>query len=176
MSVGKTFGTHLDDLDKIRTAYPIATKLDRCIFNDFFRKISNPFFLSRIFYLPYIRNGWSNWCETKRKWVNWMLCWLGYLWPWPLTLAVYLEFSRSNRIAEMRGTIVIQRKGRESIGRPDVKHDENKSTGCCADRGTFDLDLWPLIFKVKLYIGNGGTNGTVVDRTPWCETPRKWVD
>ena len=25
-----------------------------------------------------------NWCET-RKWVNWILQWLGYLWPWPLT-------------------------------------------------------------------------------------------
>ena len=26
------------------------------------------------------------WCETLRKWVNWMLRWLGYLWPRPLTL------------------------------------------------------------------------------------------
>ena len=24
--------------------------------------------------------------ETLRKWVNWTLHWLGYLWPWPLTL------------------------------------------------------------------------------------------
>ena len=26
------------------------------------------------------------WCQTLRKWVNWVLCWLGCLWPWPLTL------------------------------------------------------------------------------------------
>ena len=26
------------------------------------------------------------WCETLRKWVNWTLRWLGYLWPWILTL------------------------------------------------------------------------------------------
>ena len=69
---------------------------------------------------------------TKRKWVNWMLCWLGYLWPWPLTL-------------------------------------------------TIGLDLWPWIFKVRLYLGIGrpdyhGMKGTGVDRMPWCETLRKWVN
>ena len=37
-------------------------------------------------YLPYLRNGWSNWCETKRNWVNRMLRWIGYLWPWPWPL------------------------------------------------------------------------------------------
>ena len=26
------------------------------------------------------------WCETLRKLVNRTLCWLGYLWPWPLIL------------------------------------------------------------------------------------------
>ena len=26
------------------------------------------------------------WCETLRKWVNWMLRWLGYIWPWPLNM------------------------------------------------------------------------------------------
>ena len=46
---------------------------------------------------------------------------------------------------------------------------------------TFDLDLWPWIFKVKLYLGNGRpdchwTKGTAVDRMPWCETVRKWVN
>ena len=45
---------------------------------------------------------------------------------------------------------------------------------------TFHLDLWPWIFKVKLYLGNGspdchGTKGTGVDRMPWCGTLRKWV-
>ena len=45
----------------------------------------------------------------------------------------------------------------------------------------FDLDLWPWIFKVKLYLGNGkpdchGMKGTGVDRMPWCGTLRKWVN
>ena len=84
------------------------------------------------FYLPYLRNGWANWCQAKSKWANWMLRCIGYLWPWHLTL-------------------------------------------------TFDLDLWPWIFKVKLYLGNGrsdchGTKGTGVDRMPWCETLREWVN
>ena len=39
----------------------------------------------------------------------------------------------------------------------------------------FDLDLWPWIFKVKLYLGNGRPNchrtkGMGVNRMPWCET------
>ena len=29
-------------------------------------------------------------CETLRKWVNWMLRWLGYLWPWPWIFIVKL--------------------------------------------------------------------------------------
>ena len=46
---------------------------------------------------------------------------------------------------------------------------------------TFDLGLWPWIFEVKLYIGNGrpnchGTKGRGVNRMPWCETLRKWVN
>ena len=61
------------------------------------------------------------------------------------------------------------------VGPIDVKQKGNKSTGCCADWGTFDLDLWPWIFKVKLYLGNGRpdyhvTKGMGVDRMPWCET------
>ena len=70
--------------------------------------------------------GWSNWCEAKRQWFNWMLTRV------PLTL-------------------------------------------------TFDVDLSPWIFKVKLYLRNGrpdchGTKGKGVDRMPWCETLRKWVN
>ena len=91
-----------------------------------------------------------------------------------------LEFSRSNCISGMGGPIVMERKGRESIGCPDVKRYGNESTGRCANWGTFDLDPWPWIFMVKLYLGNGrpdchGTKGTGVDRMPWCETLRKWV-
>ena len=40
---------------------------------------------------------------------------------------------------------------------------------------TFELELWPWIFKVKLYLGNGrrdchGMKGTGVDSVPWCKT------
>ena len=41
----------------------------------------------------------------------------------------------------MGGPIVMEWKGRESIGCPDVKHYGNESTGCCADWGTFDLEF-----------------------------------
>ena len=126
---------------KVRTAHPINPKLDTYIsltmfstwfnfevilsktfFCEFLHKISNAFLLSRAFYLPYLRNGWSNWCETNRKWVNWVLRWLGCLWPWPLTLTFDLEFSWSNCILGMGGPFVMEWKGLESIGCPDVKH------------------------------------------------------
>ena len=138
-------------------------------------KISNPFFSSQTFCLPHIRNGWSSWCETKRKWANWILRWLGYLWNWLLTLTFDLQFSRSNCISGMEGPIVMEQKWRESIGCPDVKHQGNKPTECCIDWGTFDLDLWLWVFKVKLYLGNGrtdchGTNRMGVDRMSWYGT------
>ena len=75
----------------------------------------------------------------------------------------------------MGGLIVMERKPRESIGCPDVKHKGKESAGCGTDWGTFDLYIWPWIFKAKLYLGNGrpdchGTKGTEVDRMPWCGT------
>ena len=84
----------------------------------------------------------------------------------PLTLTFDLEFSRSNCISGMGGPIVTERKGRESIGCPEVKHKGNESTG-----------PWPWIFKVKFYLGNGranchGTKGTRVDRMLWYETQK----
>ena len=107
MGVGKFFGTNLGDLGSRSLSYRRGTQFTLS---------------SRTFYLPYLRNGWSNWCETKRKWVNWMLRWLGYLWPSSLTFTFDLEFSRSNCISGMGGPIVIEWKGQESIGCPDVKH------------------------------------------------------
>ena len=103
-----------------------------------------------------------------------MLRWLGYLRPWPLTLTFDLEFRRWNRISGMGDLNVIERRGWESIECPDVKHYGNESKGCCADWGTFVLCIWPWIFKVKLYLGNGrpdshGTKGMGVNRMPWCK-------
>ena len=34
----------------------------------------------------------------------------------------------------------------------EAKHKDNEWTGCYADRGTFDLDLWLWIFKVKCIV------------------------
>ena len=67
------------------------------------------------------------WCETQRKWVYW-------------TLTFDLKFSRSNGISGMGGPIVFERKGRESIGCPDVKHERNESTGPWTLTLTFDLE------------------------------------
>ena len=57
----------------------------------------------------------------------------------------------------------------------DVKQKWNESTRCYADSDIFDLDLWPWIFKVKLYLGNGRPNchrtkGMGINRMPWWET------
>ena len=55
----------------------------------------------------------------------------------------------------------------------DVKQKENESTGCCADWNSFDRDLWHRLFKVKLYLGNGGpdchgTKGTKGTMSGWA--------
>ena len=102
------------------------------------------------------------WCETLRKWVIWMLRWLGYFWPWIVKVKLYLGNGRP----ECHGTKVTG-----SIGCPEVKHE---STGRCADWGTFDLCLWPCILKVKLYLGNGrpdrhGMKEMGVNKMPWCK-------
>ena len=41
------------------------------------------------------------------------------------------------------------------VGTVDVKQKGNESTGYYTDYGTFDLDLWPWILKVKLHLRNG---------------------
>ena len=57
-------------------------------------KISDMFFQGQTLFWPYLRNGWSDWCETKRKCIGWILGWIYDLdlWPhsWPL------DVSRSN--------------------------------------------------------------------------------
>ena len=42
--------------------------------------------------------------------------------PLTLTLTFDLENSRSNCMSGMGGSIVMERKGQESLGCPDVKH------------------------------------------------------
>ena len=107
------------------------------------------------------------WYETLRKWVNWTLHRLGYLWPWPWIFKgkLYLRNGRS----DCHGT---------------------KWTG--VDRMTWCETLrkwviwmlrwlgylWPWIVKVKLYLGNGRPecHGTKGRGMPWCETLRKRVN
>ena len=57
----------------------------------------------------------------------------------------------------MGGPIVMERKRRDSIGRPDVKHSGNESTGRCADWSTFDLEC-----QGQIVSGMGGP--IVIDR------------
>ena len=174
----------------IRTAHPIATKLSRYIplimlatwlnFGEilpiiFLRNFSWNFksiFPSRTLYLPYLRNGWSNWCEIKRKWVNWILRWLGYLWPWLWPWIFNVKFYLGNGRLDchgMKGTAVDRMPWCETL-----RKWVNWMLHCLGY-------LWPWIFKVKSYLGNErpdchGMKGTGVDRMPWCETLRKWVN
>ena len=116
------------------------------------------------------------WCETLRKWVNWTLRWLGYfdldLWPWMFKVKLYL----GNRRPDCHGT-----KGTGVDRMPWCETLRKWVNWTLRWLGYFDLDLWPWIFKVKLYLGNSrpdchGTKGTGVNRMPWCETLRKWVN
>ena len=60
-----------------------------CYFGNFSLKISNMFFQGQTLFLPYLRNGRSDWCEMKRKCIGWILgiiCDLDlwpHSWPWP---------------------------------------------------------------------------------------------
>ena len=52
------------------------------------------FFQGQTLYWTYVRNGWSDWCETKRRCIGWILgklCDLDLspdLWPWPRSFKV----------------------------------------------------------------------------------------
>ena len=93
--------------DKVRTTQPITTKLGSYIplvmliaclgfvgslffFAKFSLKFSDVFFQGQTLYLTYLRNGLSDWCETKRRCIGWILgelCELDHWphpWPWPL--------------------------------------------------------------------------------------------
>ena len=104
--------------DKVRTVHPIATKLSRyppChafhqiklwknsiknFLANYFCKISNLFSPNRIFYLPYLRNGWSNWWN-KGDMSQLLVCWLRRLWPWPLTLNFQSQIISRKRKARL---------------------------------------------------------------------------
>ena len=56
--------------------------------------MSDVFFQAQTHYWTYLRNGWSDWCEMKRRCIGWILgklCDLDLstdLWPWPRSFKV----------------------------------------------------------------------------------------
>ena len=68
--------------------------------NFYFGKLSlknlDVFFQGQTLIWPYLRNGWSDWCETKKEMHRLDT---GYnIWPWPMTspMSLTLDVSRSN--------------------------------------------------------------------------------
>ena len=96
--------------------------LETLFFVKFSLKISDVFFQGQTLYWTYLRNGWSDWCETKRRCIGWILgelCDLHHWphpWPWPCSFKVKVW----NRLIWGMGwgvgcVIDMDRKGCESI-------------------------------------------------------------
>ena len=111
--------------DKVRTTQPIAKNHDSYIplvmlitwldfggillktpfLPNFVLKILDVFFQGQALYWTYLRNGWSDWCETKRRCIGWILGELCDLdlwplpWPWPCSFKVKVR----NRLLSMGG-------------------------------------------------------------------------
>ena len=87
-------------------------------FAKFSFKISDVSFQCQTLYWSYLRNGWSDWCETRRKCIVWILGELCDLdlwphpWPWPYSFKVKVW---NSLIWGMRGLIDRERKECESI-------------------------------------------------------------
>ena len=85
------------------------------------------FFQGQTLFWPYIRNGRSNWCQTKRKCIGWILGRLYDLalwphpWPWPWSLKV-----------RVWNSFIL------GIGRPIG----NEWKGCESSIHDHDIDLW----------------------------------
>ena len=95
--------------DKVRTTQPITTKLSGHILlvllitwldfggillESLFCQIFWCVFHGQTLYWPYLRNSWSDWCETKRRCICWILgepcdhdLW-PHPWPWPCSFKV----------------------------------------------------------------------------------------
>ena len=154
--------------DKVRTAHPIVTKLGRyfpfamlptwlhfggILSKTFLTNLYVAFqmrFPNRTLYLPYLRNGWSNWCEIKSKWVKWMLRWLGYLSPWPLTLIFQGQFVSQERDFKVKyGICHISAKNGSIVKKQKSKHID-WMLGLKWDHRVRPCPWpWPWIFKVK---------------------------
>ena len=66
-----------------------AIKWEPLLFLQIFFKNFGCVFQGQTLFWPYLRNGWSDWCETKRKCIGWILGTICDLdlwppsWPWP---------------------------------------------------------------------------------------------
>ena len=124
--------------DKVRTTQPITTKhgsyiplvmlttwldfggilVKTLFFAKLSLKISDVSFQGQTLYWTYLRNGWSDWYETKRRCIGWILgelCDLDiwpHSWPWPCSFKVKVW---NSLIWGMRRLIDMDRKGCESI-------------------------------------------------------------
>ena len=113
----------------MRTTQPITTKLSSYIFlvmlitwldcgGILVETRVLPNFQGQTMYWTYLRNGWSDWCETKRRCIGWILGELCDLdlwphpWPWPYSVKVKVW---NSLIWGMRVLIDMERKGCESI-------------------------------------------------------------
>ena len=77
------------------------------------------FFQGQTLFWPYLRNGWSNWCETKRKCIGWILgtiCDLD-LWPpsWPWPWMFQGQISKNSSTYRIVGLIDVKWKGSDLI-------------------------------------------------------------
>ena len=65
------------------------SSVGNCYFGKFSLKILDVFFQGQTLFWPNLRYGWSDWCETKRKCIGWILDTICDLdlwprsWPWP---------------------------------------------------------------------------------------------
>ena len=87
-------------------------------FGKFSLENSDVFFQGQTLFWPYLRNGWSDWCETKRKCNDWILgaiCDLDlwpHSWPWPWMFKVKF---RNSSISGIVGLIDVKWKRSELI-------------------------------------------------------------
>ena len=89
-------------------------------FSKFSLKISDVFFQGQTLFWPYLWNGWSDWCETKRMCISWILDIIRDLdlwphsWPWPWMFQGCIKF-RNSCISGIVGLIDVKWKGSELI-------------------------------------------------------------
>ena len=90
--------------------------VENCYFGKFSLKISDVFFQGQTLFWPYLRNGWSDWCETKRKCIGWIL---GTIYDIDLThdldLGCFKVKFRNSFIFGIVGMIDVKWKGSELI-------------------------------------------------------------